>query len=399
MRIFEKHANSFMEFVFRLVCVLVCVNKSFDTMSTERGRGGRTQRTCRPRCADLLKEERHQQGAEEEDAPAAISVQGFEIGVSSDRGSGSAEHPSGPGGNRNDKVNVGLPPAYDGSREAGAWEEYHARAKLWLHTTNLDGKQQGPHMLQMLSGNAFDMMRIFADDEEWYEDPNGGWCLLDILGLTSGFISLVNKIDGIEVSSVRGSGSAEYPSSSGGNWNNFKNGLPPAWDGSRKTDAWEEYLARAKLWLHTTNLDGKQQGPHMLQMLSGNAFDMMRIFAEDDEWYEDPKGGWRILEKMTGIMSSGTKITGLGELEDNLHDDNEGTSSKRKSDGSDRGEDADAADDSKKKYRRVALKCHPDKMLSATESEKTAAETRFKAVNEANEVLSSEEKRKEYDFG
>jgi hypothetical protein len=107
----------------------------------------------------------------------------------------------------------------------------------------------------------------------------------------------------------------------------------------------------------------------------------------------------RILEKMTGIMSSGTKITGLGELEDNLHDDNEGTSSKRKSDGSDRGEDADAADDSKKKYRRVALKCHPDKMLSATESEKTAAETRFKAVNEANEVLSSEEKRKEYDFG
>ena len=36
---------------------------------------------------------------------------------------------------------------------------------------------------------------------------------------------------------------------------------------------------------------------------------------------------------------------------------------------------------------------------SATESEKTAAENRFTAVNEANEVLSSEEKRKEYDFG
>ena len=207
-------------------------------MSTERCRGGRKQRTWMSRRADFLKEERHQQGAEEEDAPAAISVQGFEMGVSSDRGSGSAEHPSGPGGNRNNKVNVGLPPAYDGSREAGAWEEYHARAKLWFHTTTLDGKFQGPHMLQMLSGNAFNMMRIFA---------------------------------------------------------------------------------------------------------------------EFDEWYEDPKGGWRILEKMSGIMSSGSKITWLGELEDNLHDDYEGTSSKRKSDGSDRGEDADAADDSDTEILEAAL--------------------------------------------
>eukprot|EP00931_Biecheleriopsis_adriatica_P052667 TRINITY_DN30686_c0_g1_i1.p1 TRINITY_DN30686_c0_g1~~TRINITY_DN30686_c0_g1_i1.p1 ORF type:complete len:1252 (+),score=338.37 TRINITY_DN30686_c0_g1_i1:38-3757(+) len=56
-------------------------------------------------------------------------------------------------------------------------------------------------------------------------------------------------------------------------------------------------------------------------------------------------------------------------------------------------------EDIKKKYRQLARECHPDKVRSATESDKSAAEARFKAINEAHEVLSSEERRKEYDFG
>jgi len=56
-------------------------------------------------------------------------------------------------------------------------------------------------------------------------------------------------------------------------------------------------------------------------------------------------------------------------------------------------------EDIKKRYRVLAKECHPDKVRSASEQEKAASELRFKAANEAHEVLSNEEKRKEYDFG
>eukprot|EP00928_Gymnodinium_smaydae_P038442 TRINITY_DN26519_c0_g9_i1.p1 TRINITY_DN26519_c0_g9~~TRINITY_DN26519_c0_g9_i1.p1 ORF type:complete len:1305 (-),score=322.74 TRINITY_DN26519_c0_g9_i1:68-3982(-) len=56
-------------------------------------------------------------------------------------------------------------------------------------------------------------------------------------------------------------------------------------------------------------------------------------------------------------------------------------------------------DEVKKKYRQLARECHPDKLLSASAAEKTAAEARFKAVNEAHEILGSAESRREYDFG
>ena len=50
-------------------------------------------------------------------------------------------------------------------------------------------------------------------------------------------------------------------------------------------------------------------------------------------------------------------------------------------------------DDIKKAYRTLVKKYHPD----LHPNDKEAAE-KFKEINEANEVLSDEKKRKEYDF-
>src|ERR1035441_4144723 len=46
----------------------------------------------------------------------------------------------------------------------------------------------------------------------------------------------------------------------------------------------------------------------------------------------------------------------------------------------------------KKAFRSLARKYHPD-----VAKDKTAAESRFKEINEANEVLSDPEKRRKYD--
>jgi len=53
----------------------------------------------------------------------------------------------------------------------------------------------------------------------------------------------------------------------------------------------------------------------------------------------------------------------------------------------------------KKKFRQMARECHPDKVRDAPPAERAAAEARFKAVNEAHEILGSAATRKEYDFG
>lgn len=50
-------------------------------------------------------------------------------------------------------------------------------------------------------------------------------------------------------------------------------------------------------------------------------------------------------------------------------------------------------------FRKSALRLHPDKQAGKSEEEKKVAETKFKAVNEAYEVLSNPEKKGRYDQG
>lgn len=52
-----------------------------------------------------------------------------------------------------------------------------------------------------------------------------------------------------------------------------------------------------------------------------------------------------------------------------------------------------------KKYKKLALKWHPDKWVNASEEEKKTAEDNFKKINEAKETLLDENKRYAYDNG
>ena len=53
----------------------------------------------------------------------------------------------------------------------------------------------------------------------------------------------------------------------------------------------------------------------------------------------------------------------------------------------------------KSKYKKLALKFHPDKQANKSEKEKKEAEAKFKEINEAYQVLSDETKRRQYDSG
>lgn len=79
------------------------------------------------------------------------------------------------------KGSGGPPPAYDGSREVGVFEEYRLRAKLWLATTNLDGRSKGPRLMQALTGRAFESVKHMVDDEAWMSSSSNGDQLLDLL--------------------------------------------------------------------------------------------------------------------------------------------------------------------------------------------------------------------------
>ena len=75
-------------------------------------------------------------------------------------------------------------------------------------------------------------------------------------------------------------------------------GPPPTYDGDRKPGAWEDYKLRAKLWLRTTTIAATSRGPRMLQQLSGRAFDTMKYMCDDDDWFNDPQNGQRLLDEM-----------------------------------------------------------------------------------------------------
>lgn len=56
-------------------------------------------------------------------------------------------------------------------------------------------------------------------------------------------------------------------------------------------------------------------------------------------------------------------------------------------------------DQIKAAFRSLSKKWHPDRWVNGTDEEKKKAEEEFKKINEANTVLSDEEKRRQYDSG
>ena len=55
-------------------------------------------------------------------------------------------------------------------------------------------------------------------------------------------------------------------------------------------------------------------------------------------------------------------------------------------------------EDISKAYKKLALKYHPDRQVNKPEKDKKEAEEKFKTISEAYEVLSNDEKRKQYDM-
>lgn len=52
--------------------------------------------------------------------------------------------------------------------------------------------------------------------------------------------------------------------------------------------------------------------------------------------------------------------------------------------------------DIKKAYRKAAMKYHPDKFANSSEAEKKDAEDKFKEINEAYEILSDPQMRRDH---
>ena len=60
-----------------------------------------------------------------------------------------------------------------------------------------------------------------------------------------------------------------------------------------------KYRLRAKLWLHTTNLDPIARGPRMLQALTGKAFEAAKHLIEDDNWCGSPDNGMELIRYLS----------------------------------------------------------------------------------------------------
>ena len=95
--------------------------------------------------------------------------------------------------NDNRKGAVCPPPLYDGNREAGVFEEFRIRAKLWLYSTNVESRARGPRLLQALSGKAFESVRHLIDEAEWLEAVDNGEQLLELLSKPEYYGTMARK--------------------------------------------------------------------------------------------------------------------------------------------------------------------------------------------------------------
>ena len=71
---------------------------------------------------------------------------------------------------------------------------------------------------------------------------------------------------------------------------------PPEWDGLSTT--FQDWLIKARLWLATTRVKPRSQGPMILQKLSGQPFQSLKHYAKDQSWLKDEKNGYKLLEVM-----------------------------------------------------------------------------------------------------
>ena len=85
------------------------------------------------------------------------------------------------------------PPSYDGSLEAGAFDDYKIKAKLWLKRSSLNDDLKGARLLQGLTGRAFEKMKHLAEDETWMDAENGGQQLIALMSSNWIFGKLRNE--------------------------------------------------------------------------------------------------------------------------------------------------------------------------------------------------------------
>ena len=81
--------------------------------------------------------------------------------------------------------NHSKPPEWDG--EAIPFQDWLIKARLWLATTKVRKKTQGPMILQGLSGVAFQTFKHWAKDVEWLQNEDGGVVLLEAMNLPENF--------------------------------------------------------------------------------------------------------------------------------------------------------------------------------------------------------------------
>eukprot|EP00969_Alexandrium_andersonii_P008093 351779-Alexandrium_andersonii.AAC.1 len=74
------------------------------------------------------------------------------------------------------------PPAYDGDKKPGKFENYQIRATLWLHTVDqVRTSARGPMLLSQLTGAAFESAKHLAKDRSWLGADDNGERLIDFL--------------------------------------------------------------------------------------------------------------------------------------------------------------------------------------------------------------------------
>ena len=80
----------------------------------------------------------------------------------------------------------------------------------------------------------------------------------------------------------------------GGGHKGSGGGQPPEWDGT--SVPFQDWLIKARLWLATTRVKARAQGPMILQKLSGQPFQSFKHWAKDPSWLSDEQGGTKLLQ-------------------------------------------------------------------------------------------------------